>query len=120
MTFESFLPLLLSFLVGAVLGAAVAFLLRAGKGQKQLLEATGELSAARAAAELEESRREELEGGATSSVNAATSHQASLSALNCTVCREMCKKGGCASRSSIAPRTFARAVRRLLRAEASG
>lgn len=61
MTFETFIPLLLGFLVGAVLGAAVAFLLRAGKGQKQLLEATVELSAARAAAELEVSRREELE-----------------------------------------------------------
>ena len=61
MTFESLLPLLLSFLVGTVIGAAIAFLLRAGKGQKDLLETTGQLSAARAEAQLEESRREELE-----------------------------------------------------------
>lgn len=61
MTFESLLPLLLSFLVGAVVGAAVAFLLKAGKGQREILDATSELSAARAAAQLEETRREQLE-----------------------------------------------------------
>lgn len=61
MTFESLLPLLLSFLVGAIVGAAVSFLLKAGKSQSNLLEATGELSAARAAAQLEEARREELQ-----------------------------------------------------------
>ncbi|MGB5175651.1 MAG: hypothetical protein WBQ30_13005, partial [Thermoanaerobaculia bacterium] len=61
MTFESLLPLLLSFLVGTVVGAAIAFLLKAGRGQRELLDATAQLSAARAGAQLEETRREELE-----------------------------------------------------------
>ena len=61
MTFESLLPLLLSFLVGAIVGAAVSFLLKAGRSQSKLLEATAELSAARAAAQIEEARREELQ-----------------------------------------------------------
>ncbi len=61
MTFESLLPLLLSFLVGAVVGTAIAFLLKAGRGQRELLDATAQLSAARAGAQLEETRREELE-----------------------------------------------------------
>ena len=62
MSFESLLPLFLSFLVGAVVGAAIVFLLKAGRGQRELLDATSQLSATRAAAELEEKRREELEG----------------------------------------------------------
>ena len=61
MTFESLLPLLLSFLVGAIVGAAVSFLLKAGRSQSKVLEATAELSAARAAAQIEEARREELQ-----------------------------------------------------------
>ena len=61
MTFESLLPLLLSFLVGAIVGAAVSFLLKAGRSQSKLLEATAELSAALAAAQIEEARREELQ-----------------------------------------------------------
>jgi DNA recombination protein RmuC len=62
MPFETFLPFLLTFVMGAVVGAAVSSLLRAGRGQRELLEATGQLSAARAAAHLEETRREDLEG----------------------------------------------------------
>ncbi len=62
MPFETYLPFLLTFVIGAVVGAAVFSLLRAGRGQRELLEATGQLSAARAAAHLEETRREDLEG----------------------------------------------------------
>jgi len=61
MTSLSLLPVLLGFLMGAIGGAAIAILLKAGKGQRELLDATGQLSAAQAAAQLEKSRREELE-----------------------------------------------------------
>ena len=61
MTSLSLLPVLLSFLAGTIVGAAIAFLLKAGRGQKELLDATGQLSASRAAAQIETSRREELE-----------------------------------------------------------
>ena len=52
--------------------------------------------------------------------NAVTSHQLSSSPPNCSVCRETRRAGEATSRSPITWRTFARALRRLVRADRSG
>ena len=59
MTVEMLIVFLVGLAVGALVGFAVATLLRSRRSQTELLEATGRLSAAEAEARLEEERRQE-------------------------------------------------------------
>lgn len=61
MTVEILIVFVIGLVVGALVGFAISSLVRSRRSQAVLLEATGRLSAAEAAARLEEERREELE-----------------------------------------------------------
>ena len=61
MNLETAAVFLLGLIVGAIAGVAVSVLFRSRRVQSDLLAATGRLSAAEAAARLEEERRQELE-----------------------------------------------------------
>ena len=62
MTLETLIPVILAFAIGALLGGMVALLVRSRHTQSSLLQSTGRISAAEAAARLESERREALEG----------------------------------------------------------
>ena len=61
MSIETVAIFFAGLVVGALAGLAISILLRSGRSQTRLLEAAGRLSAAEAAARLEEERRQELE-----------------------------------------------------------
>ena len=61
MSIELVVTFLVGLVVGAIAGAAISFLGRSAKAQRDLLEGTGRVSAAEAEARLEEERRQELE-----------------------------------------------------------
>ena len=62
MTLETLIPVILAFAIGALLGGMVALLVRSRHTQSSLLQSTGRISAAEAAARVESERREALEG----------------------------------------------------------
>ena len=61
MSLETVAIFFTGLVVGALVGLAISVLLRSHQSQTRLLEAAGRLSAAEAAAQLEEARRQELE-----------------------------------------------------------
>lgn len=61
MNFEALLPFGLVLAIGLLIGLGLGFLLASRRDQKRLLEVTARLAATQAAAELEETRRKDLE-----------------------------------------------------------